>query len=70
MCNCNRRHKAVTSATLAAARAEMSAQERAMESAGNAIANAGGGYPDAPVAQNVESAAPMKETVKVGTKKS
>lgn len=46
MCNCNRRHKQVTSATLAAARemAQGTTEERTMQSAKNAIGNANSEY--------------------------
>lgn len=77
MCNCNRRHKAVTSAAMAAARANMTAEERATASAAAAIENAGGFIPapteatpeptvektPAPVVKTVTKA-PVKSTAK------
>lgn len=58
MCNCNRRHKAVTSASLAAARemAQGTAEERAMQSVTNAIGNANSGYvPEAPSGETIST---------------
>lgn len=54
MCNCNRRHKAVTSATLEAARQAASQEERERASVMNAIGNANSTYPDVPT-PNVET---------------
>lgn len=47
MCNCNRRHAQVTSASLAAARemAQGNSEQQAMQSAANAISNASTDYP-------------------------
>lgn len=70
MCNCNRRHKAVTSAAMAAMRANMTAEERATASAAAAIENAGGFVP---VVESTPEPAPapqpiVSETPKVTTK--
>lgn len=77
MCNCNRRHKAVTSAAMAALRANMTAEERAIESASAAIENAGGFIPASePVAETTPepvkthtAKTTVKTTVKSATKK-
>ena len=68
MCNCNRRHKQVTSAAMAAMRAQMTQEERAMASANAAIEYSGGFVPASePVTESVVETVSTPEPTPVST---